>query len=110
MPFAGDNYTVFRNVREYGALGNGVDDDWAAIQQAITDGNRCGADCDSTSTKGAVIYFPPGKYAISRPIIQYYYTAFIGDPNDKPHIKARSDFDGIALIDTDFYGAGGKNW
>jgi glucan 1,3-beta-glucosidase len=110
MPFAESDYKVFRNVKDYGARGNGIDDDWPAIQQAITDGNRCGAGCPATTVKGAVIYFPPGTYAISKPIIQYYYTAFIGDPNSKPRIKARPGFDGIALIDTIFYGEGGQTW
>ncbi|KAF2420339.1 pectin lyase-like protein [Tothia fuscella] len=110
MPFAGSGYKVFRNVREYGALGDGVNDDWPSIQRAITYGDRCGANCPSTSTKGALIYFPAGTYVISQPLVQYYYTAFIGDPNDKPRIKAHPDFKGIALIDTNFYGSGGNNW
>lgn len=112
MPYAGDGYKVFRNVKDYGARGDGILDDHKAIQLAITDGNRCWADCGATSTKGAIVYFPPGKYAISKPIIQYYYTAFIGHPADKPTIKGLSHFEGIALIDTNFYidNANGANW
>jgi glucan 1,3-beta-glucosidase len=114
MPFAGDGYQVFRNVRDpkYGATGTGETDDYAAIQAAITDGNRCGANCNSTSTKGAIIYFPPGTYAISRPLVQYYYTAFVGDPNGKPTIKPFPGFQGMALIDTDVYyeNSNGANW
>jgi hypothetical protein len=30
------------------------------INNAIKDGNRCGADCYSSSTKNAIVYFPPG--------------------------------------------------
>jgi glucan 1,3-beta-glucosidase len=108
----GTGYKVWRDVMKYGATGNGVDDDWQAIQRAITDGNRCGANCNATSTKGVIIYFPPGKYLISRPIIQYYYTAFVGKPAQRPVIRPRSDFKGIALIDTDFYvpKGHGQNW
>jgi glucan 1,3-beta-glucosidase len=110
MPKAEKEYQVFRDVKKYGATGNGKDDDYGAIQHAIADGNRCGAKCNATSIKGAVIYFPPGTYAISRPIIQYYYTSFIGDAENRPIIKPLKNFEGIALIDTDFYDGHGENW
>lgn len=62
MPFAPSNYTVYRDVtdKQYagGAKGTGTDDDTAAINAAIKAGNRCGEVCGSTSTLGAVIYFP----------------------------------------------------
>jgi glucan 1,3-beta-glucosidase len=35
--------------------------------------------------------------------MQYYYTQFVGDPNNKPTIQGTKDFVGIALIDTDYY-------
>jgi glucan 1,3-beta-glucosidase len=60
-------------------VGNGVTDDTAAINRAISDGNRCGQTCGSTSTLQAVIYFPPGTYLVSGSIIQYYFTQFVGD-------------------------------
>ena len=113
MPGASNGHKVFRDVRvDYGAVGDGVTDDWTAIQRAVTDGGRCGVNCNATSTKGAVVYFPPGKYAISRPIVQYYYTSFIGHATSRPIIKALPNFKGIALIDTNFYDDehGGENW
>jgi len=66
IPFGGpdnDNYPVFRNVKDYGAVGNGKVDDTAAINRAMTDGNRCGAKCGASSIKGAVVYFPAGKFS-----------------------------------------------
>jgi glucan 1,3-beta-glucosidase len=44
--------------------------------------------------------------------VQYYYTQFVGDANDRPTIKADRDFKGIALIDTDPYipGANSAQW
>jgi hypothetical protein len=61
-PFVNDPYyTVFRNVKDYGAVGNGTVDDTDAINSAIAAGNRCGANCGTTSVKPAVIYFPPGQ-------------------------------------------------
>lgn len=45
------------NVKRYGATGNGVTDDWAAIQQAI----------DGCST--GIIFLPSGIYKISQPLL-----------------------------------------
>ncbi len=49
---------------------------------------------------------------MSQPIIQYYYTQFIGDPLNLPVIKAASNFQGIAVLDTDPYipGGNGAQW
>jgi glucan 1,3-beta-glucosidase len=58
------------------------------------------------------VYFPPGTYLISTPIIQYYYTQFVGNPGILPTIQGAFNFTGIALFDTDFYipGGGGSEW
>jgi hypothetical protein len=70
-----NNYTVFRNVKDFGALGDGVTDDTAAIQRAVTQGNRCGpSQCESSTNTPALVYFPQGTYLISSSIIDYYYT------------------------------------
>ncbi|KAI1114872.1 pectate lyase superfamily protein-domain-containing protein [Nemania sp. NC0429] len=107
MPFAPSEYQFFRNVKDFGAVGDGVTDDTAAINRAVvamSSSNltpaRCGETCASTSTLGALVYFP------------YYYTQFVGDVNNRPTIKGAKDFAGIALIDTDVYipGGGGDEW
>jgi glucan 1,3-beta-glucosidase len=105
-------FKIFRNVKDYGAVGDGVTDDTTAINNAISDGNRCGQGCDSSTTTPAIVYFPPGTYAVSSPIIQYYYTQFIGDATNLPTIRATSTFQGIAVIDTDPYipGGNGAQW
>ena len=70
-----DNYTVFRNVKDFGARGDGVTDDTASIQRAVTQGNRCGpSSCESSTNTPALVYFPEGTYLISSSIIDYYYT------------------------------------
>jgi hypothetical protein len=110
-PFGVDaDYKIYRNVLDYGAKGDGVTDDTVAINAAVSDGNRCGFQCDSTTTTPAIVYFPPGTYLVSKPIIQYYYTQFIGDANQIPTIKAAAAFEGMAVIDADPYAEGGVNW
>ena len=49
---------------------------------------------------------------ISSPIVQYYFTQFVGDPTTKPTIKGTFNFTGIALFDSDFYipGGDGAEW
>ncbi|KAL2167137.1 hypothetical protein VTG60DRAFT_1656 [Thermothelomyces hinnuleus] len=103
QPLAGGDYVFYRDVTDYGASNKGDVDVSEAINAAIQDGNRCGMECGNTFTQGAIIYFPPGTYKICTPIIQLYYTQFIGDPHDRPIIKGCETFTGIALMDTDPY-------
>lgn len=116
-------YQVFRNVKDFGAkgktrygplndltradvyIGDGVTDDTAAINNAISSGGRCGPQaCSSSTTTPAVVYFPAGTYLISGSIIDFYFTQIIGNPNNLPILKATSNFNGFGLIDGDRYG------
>jgi glucan 1,3-beta-glucosidase len=97
------SYKVYRNVKDYGAKGDGSTDDTAAINQAVSDGSRCGYGCDSSTVVPALVYFPPGTYLVSKPIIQYYYTQFVGDAVSPPTLKASAAFTGMAVIDADPY-------
>ncbi|MCJ1479117.1 hypothetical protein MMC13_007801 [Lambiella insularis] len=111
VAFGNDSsYSVFRNVQTFGAKGDGSTDDTAAINSAITSGNRCGQGCDSSTVTPAIIYFPPGTYVVSAPLVQYYYTQFVGDAVKPPTLKASASFKGIAVIDSDPYDDGGNNW
>jgi hypothetical protein len=53
-----------KNIKEYGAVGDGVADDTAAIQLAL-------------DTKGT-IYFPPGRYLFTAPLLFHHDTKVIG--------------------------------
>ncbi|TQV99224.1 LysM domain-containing protein [Cordyceps javanica] len=112
QPLAGSGYKFYRNVADYGADCTGTTDASEAINAAISDGKRCGQDCGNDFTQGAIIYFPPGTYLVCTPIIQLYYTQFIGDALNPPTIQGCSNFSGIALVDTDPYipGASGNEW
>lgn len=107
-----DTYKVFRNVKDYGAVGDGVTDDTAAIQRAISDGARCEPGvCASTTTTPAVIYFPAGTYLTTTSIVDYYYTQIIGNAICPPTIRAASNWTGgFGMIDGDRYGANGLGW
>lgn len=87
-------------------------DDTDAINKATFDGYRCDYDrrCESETTTPATIYFPPGTYIVSTPLVMLYYTQFVGDATNLPVIKGTPDFFGIALLDSDPYLAYGVSW
>ncbi|KAK3934568.1 glucan 1,3-beta-glucosidase [Diplogelasinospora grovesii] len=106
--------TIFRNVMDYGATGNGVTDDTVAIAKAMFDGNRCGAGCNGATTLNAIVYFPAGTYLVSTNITVLFGTQVISDPTDMPTIKASGSFVGLGVLSTDVYvgdgtGADGKD-
>ena len=109
--FNGDpNYKIFRNVKDYGAIGDGNADDSAAINAALADGNRCGQGCDSSTTTPAILYFPPGTYKVANSLKLHYYTQLIGDVTDPPTLLADPSFTDMAVIDANPYEEGGINW
>lgn len=121
---------MFRNVKDYGAKGDGRTDDTAAINKAISDGGRCGSACGSSTVLPAVVYFPQGTYLVSSSVIQYYNTQFLGDvrqllkmmnetahtkflkPLNRPTILAASSFVGLGVISSNVYveGENGGEW
>jgi glucan 1,3-beta-glucosidase len=97
----GKNWTVFRNVKDYGAKGDGITDDTAAIQRAISTGDST-ASRDSgrfgSTGQPAVVYFPAGTYLIQSTIRSFIGTVIMGDPTDRPTIKAAPTFTGTYLL------------
>jgi glucan 1,3-beta-glucosidase len=106
-------YKPYRNVKDYGAKGDGVTDDTAAINAAIADQNRCGLGCASSTKAPGIIFFPSGTYLVTAPIIPFYLTQLVGDAKNKPTLLAASSFSGMAVIDADPYipgGGGAQYW
>ncbi|KAG2365173.1 glycoside hydrolase family 55 protein [Suillus spraguei] len=98
------SYQVFRNVKDFGAKGDGFTDDTAAINSAMSSGGRCGGgSCNSSTITPAIVYFPTGTYLVSSAIDTYYYTQIIGDAKQPPTLLASSSFNGFAVIDADPY-------
>ncbi|KAL4949464.1 pectate lyase superfamily protein-domain-containing protein [Aspergillus filifer] len=95
VPWGNDpQYKVFRNVvDDYHADPTGASDSTAAIQAAINDGNRCGARCNGSTRKNAIVYFPPGTYLVSSTI----------EANDWPTIRAANSFVGLGVLSTNQY-------
>ncbi|KAK3987098.1 pectate lyase superfamily protein-domain-containing protein [Cladorrhinum sp. PSN332] len=115
-PYAPDpNYKVWRNVvTDFGAVGDGVHDDTKAINDAISAQGTCAPGvCTGSTRTPALIYFPPGTYLVSDSIVDYYYVQLIGNPCNKPIIKAASNFnpDVPWILDGNQYQSGGaQGW
>ncbi|HEX2076075.1 MAG TPA: glycosyl hydrolase family 28-related protein [Longimicrobium sp.] len=54
------------DVRQFGATGNGRDDDYPAIARALDTARKI--DEYGEGTRGAVVFFPPGAYRVTRPL------------------------------------------
>ncbi|KAL3470951.1 pectate lyase superfamily protein-domain-containing protein [Aspergillus californicus] len=112
VPWGSDpNYKVFRNVvDDYHADPSGASDSTAAIQAAISDGNRCGEKCNGSTLKNAIVYFPPGTYLVSSTLKVLFGTQIIGDAsltaNNWPTLKAAGSFVGLGVLSTNEYVGG----
>lgn len=84
-------------------------DDTAAIKAAMNNGTRCGKGCNGSTTKNAIVYFPPGTYLISTTIAMPFGTQVIGDANNRPILLAAPKFVGLGVLSTDEYSGGPDN-
>jgi hypothetical protein len=78
----------FVNVRDFGATGNGLDDDYAAINRAITQIYRTSLNETDPRTR-RTIYLPGGTYLTSNTIQIPPYARLVGDGIDSTIIKAK---------------------
>ena len=57
------------NVRDFGAIGNGVADDTESIQKAVSAARQKDVATRTTIPLHNVVYFPPGEYLVSSEIV-----------------------------------------
>lgn len=111
VAYGNSSHVIWRNVKDFGATGDGSTDDTYAMGNATFAGDVCiYPDCDSTTIMPIIVYVPAGTYMISRPVIMPYQTQMVGDANDLPVLKATSDFFGIGILDSDPYLPYGYSW
>lgn len=72
---------LYRNVKDFGAVGDGKADDTAAIQKAIdhNQGNKL-------NKPGGVVYLPAGVYKVTKRLNMWWCMVLMGDPRDPPTI------------------------
>lgn len=102
------SFQVYRNVKNYGAKGDGSTDDTAAIQAALNAGAGRTL-TQSTTTTPAVVYLPAGTYIISSPLTIPYYTQIVGSAisGSASTIKVTSSWGGGWMLDADPYQSSG---
>ena len=88
IPFS----TLFINVRDYGATGDGTTDDTAAIQAAMSAAHSVG---------GGTVYFPVGTYGIKYSVTIWSNTTVMGSGKGSV-LKALAGFTGTAAGNNSF--------
>ena len=90
--------SAFRNVKDFGAVGDGSHDDTAAIQAAI-DFKQTGGDGSNLAKSAAVVYLPAGRYLLSDTLVLWFYTNLVGNAVCHPTLllaESAPGFDGLA--------------
>lgn len=75
---------AFRNVKDYGAKGDGVTDDTAALMSALT------ANRNPKFSLGdpIIVYMPEGTYIVRETLPMWFYTHLVGSPSENPACRA----------------------
>lgn len=93
------------NVLAYGALGDGVADDTAEIQAAIT----AAGETPASAHRGGTVFFPRGAYLISAPLVIPSFVRLTG-PGRPWHSNEITGGDPAGYYGADIFAAGGLNF
>lgn len=98
------------SVKDFGAVGDGIADDTAAINRAIANRWTAGPPPPYPyETLLSAIRFPAGVYKITSPIDIYPYTVLIGDGPEISVIKLANGSSNSAMRTADSFGEVGSN-
>jgi hypothetical protein len=86
--------TSFRNVHDFGAIGDGIHDDTSAIQAAF-DFNQTGGAGSNLAKSPAIVYLPPGDYLISDTLVMWYYGHLVGNAACPPTLRLGANSPGF---------------
>ncbi|KAI6153063.1 glycoside hydrolase family 55 protein [Pisolithus tinctorius] len=111
-------YQVFRNVKDFGATGDGVTDDTDAINAAMSTGDRCGGGTCGSSTLGnfsitpAIVYFPPGTYLgfRSNQHVLLHTNDWRREASPDGSLQTPVSKEKLSSLDADPYMADGSQW
>jgi len=94
----------FISVKDFGAVGDGVTDDTAAIQAAIDSLPSATSEYDPAryANGGGTVYFPDGNYKITSPVVISHNITLLGSSSGGSKISASANIDLIQIgyIDT----------
>ena len=84
-----NNNLMIYNVRDYGAVGDNVTDDTAALQAAAA----------AVNTTGGILYFPPGTYTTTQTlVITHNGTILRGAAPNNSYIMAKDDITAVQFL------------
>lgn len=107
-------YPVYRNVRSYNVVGDGIADDTDNLQKAINaisaDPNSAGTRYNNeVTTRPALVYIPGGTYRLTKTLDLRLNTILVGDPLHRPVFKASANFNGDSLINGNDFATNGAS-
>lgn len=105
---------VFRNVRSYNIVGDGIADDTDNLQKAINaisaDPNGAGTRYkNEVTTRPALLYVLGWTYKLTRTLDLRLNTILVGDPLHRPVLKASANFNGDSLINGNDFATDGSS-
>jgi hypothetical protein len=89
------------SVKDFGAVGDGVTDDTAAIQAAINSVSHTtwqGSTAAMYTKGGGTVYFPPGRYRITQTLLVGQHCRLLGVATNGYYLPSSSSFNGSSIV------------